>query len=117
MTDSRLTLVKKEEDDGIVSEHYTCSVEVTLAGDSIWDCTLDKVTVTNISVNRGVDGGHWDGYLHVGVAYTVDGSDDVEDSWRMYTDSGFERAISELLGFEVGFTEQGMQDDNYASME
>jgi hypothetical protein len=35
----------------------------------------------------------------------------------MYTDSGFESAISELLGFEVRFTEQGMQDNGYASME
>jgi hypothetical protein len=37
--------------------------------------------------------------------------------WDIYTDSGFEKAISELVGFEVGFTEQGMQEDGLASME
>ena len=38
-------------------------------------------------------------------------------SGNIYTDNGFEKAISNLLGFEVQFTEQGMQDDGYASME
>ena len=37
--------------------------------------------------------------------------------WTIYTDSGFEKAISQIVGFEVGFTEQGMQDDGMASME
>ena len=36
--------------------------------------------------------------------------------WTIYTDSGFEKAISEIVGFEVG-PEQGMQDDGMASME
>ena len=38
-------------------------------------------------------------------------------TWDIYTDTGFESAISNLVGFEVTFTEQGMQDDNYASLE
>ena len=38
-------------------------------------------------------------------------------TWNIYTDSGFESTISNLLGFDVQFTEQGMQDDGYASME
>jgi hypothetical protein len=58
--------------------------------------------------------------MHVAVCYKA-GEDlqeeEYEESWRMYTDSGFESAISELLGFEVRFTEQGMQDNGYASME
>ena len=33
------------------------------------------------------------------------------------TDSGFTEAISTLLGTDVMFTEQGMQDNGYASME
>jgi len=37
--------------------------------------------------------------------------------WEIYTDTGFEAAISTALGFDVSFTEQGMQDDNFASME
>ena len=35
----------------------------------------------------------------------------------MYTDSGFEEAISAKLGEQVMFTEQGMQEDGVASME
>ena len=37
--------------------------------------------------------------------------------WRIYTDKGFEESISTALGFDVTFTEQGMQDDGIASME
>jgi hypothetical protein len=51
------------------------------------------------------------------VTYNVNGDEEYEGSWRLYTDSGFEAAVSELLGTDVMFTEQGMQDDGYASME
>ena len=36
---------------------------------------------------------------------------------RDYTDSGFAEVVSKLLGCDVSYTEQGMQQDNYASME
>jgi len=117
MHSDKLTVTDVETADNIVNTSYTCSVEVELAGDSIWDCDLKQLTVTDITVSEGVAGTDMEGYKHIGVAYTVDGSDFVEGSWRMYTDTGFENAISELLGFDVTFTEQGMQDDNYASME
>jgi hypothetical protein len=53
------------------------------------------------------------------VYYTINGEDgeEYEGSWRLYTDSGFERTVSELLGEQIYFTEQGMQEDGYASME
>jgi hypothetical protein len=35
----------------------------------------------------------------------------------MYSDMGFKDTVSKLLGFEVFFTEQGMQQDGAASME
>jgi len=38
-------------------------------------------------------------------------------TWNIYTDSGFENAISKTLNMDVSFTEQGMQDDELASME
>jgi beta-lactamase class D len=38
-------------------------------------------------------------------------------TWDIYTDTGFESAISAALGFAVTFTEQGMQEDELASME
>jgi hypothetical protein len=114
----KLTLVEVERDDDTTNTRYTCNVKVELAGDSIWDCEIERVTVTDITVSV-TDWGNDDISMHVGVCYTVDGisGEEVEGSWRIYTDSGFEEAVSDLLGFEVTFTEQGMQDDGYASME
>jgi len=77
---------------------------VQLAGDSIWNYTGPQtVTVTGIDVYKDED------YTSVEVAH--------DTTWNIYTDSGFESAISKVLGFDVTFTEQGMQQDNYASME
>jgi len=108
-----LTLKETTRDDDSTTTHYTCNERVVLAGDSIWDCTLTEVTVTDICVTEFED------YKSINVYYDVDGEEgtEVEDSWRMYTDSGFEEAISELLGYTVFFTEQGMQDNGMASME
>ena len=103
-----------------ISTTYECDVVATLAHDGIWDCELtdaDEVRIKTINVNEGVAGSDMDGYLHVAVVYTVNGKEEYEGSWRMYTDSGFEECVSELLGFSVSFTEQGMQEDGYASME
>ena len=103
-----------------VSTTYECDVVATLAHDGIWDCELtdaDEVRIKTINVNEGVAGSDMDGYLHVGVVYTVNGEEEYEGSWRIYTDSGFEECVSELLGFSVSFTEQGMQDNGFASME
>ena len=78
---------------------------VTLAGDSIWDYEgALTVTVNNISVYEDEEG-----YKSISVEH--------DTTWNIYTDSGFERAISEKLGYAVYFTEQGMQEDGYASME
>jgi len=57
-----------------------------------------------------------DSSIHITVCYNVNGDTEYEDSWRLYTDSGFSDAISALLGTEVMFTEQGMQEDGYASI-
>jgi hypothetical protein len=117
-TSDKLTFVSKEVDDDTTSTEYKCNVEVVLAGDSIWDCELETVTITSIHIHE-TDYGDGDTSMHIAVCYDVDGVDgsEVEGSWRIYTDSGFAEAISELLGFEVYYTEQGMQDDGYASME
>ena len=91
---------------------------VKLAGDSIWDYDGPaEVTVSGISVSY-MDPDSYDsvpaGTPGATVAHvTVDH----DTTWEIYTDSGFEKAISEKLGFEVSFTEQGMQDDYVASME
>ena len=113
----KLTLAHVDTDEDSVSTTYDCNVEVQLAGDSIWDCEIEAVTVTSIHIHETF----WDdtSTVHIAVCYDVNGVDgsEVEGSWRLYTDSGFTDAISTLLGTQVFFTEQGMQDDGYASME
>jgi hypothetical protein len=114
----KLTLATTDTDTDSVSTTYDCNVEVQLAGDSIWDCELEAVTVTSIHIHETFDE-DGDSSIHIAVCYDVDGvsGEEVEGSWRLYTDTGFTEAISELLGTTVFFTEQGMQDDGYASME
>ena len=110
-------------DEDFVSTTYTCDVRASVAGDSIWDCALtdaDDVRINTICVTEGVAGGDYDRYRSVNVYYTVNGFDDgeaLEGTWRLYTDTGFADTVSELLGEEIYFTEQGMQDDGMASME
>ena len=114
----KLTLAGTETNTDSISTTYDCNVLVQLAGDSCWDCELEAVTVTSIHIHEQwwdeLDG---DSSIHITVCYNVNGDTEYEDSWRLYTDSGFADAISTLLGTEVMFTEQGMQEDGYASME
>jgi hypothetical protein len=85
---------------------------VELAGDSIWDYEGAKtVTVNSITVETFEDDANE--FMHDYKSIYV-GHD---TTWEIYTDSGFERAISEALGYDVTFTEQGMQEDGFASME
>jgi hypothetical protein len=114
----KLTLANTDTNTDSISTTYDCNVLVQLAGDSCWDCELEAVTVTSIHIHEQwwdeLDG---DSSIHITVCYNVNGDTEYEDSWRLYTDSGFADAISTLLGTEVMFTEQGMQEDGYASME
>lgn len=107
---SMITLTGTEIDGDSTFKYYDCDFVVKLAGDSIWDCKIDSVRVTGITVVET----DYDGEIVRMVNVEHDGE---EESWRMYTDSGFEAAISEALGIDVRFTEQGMQEDGYASME
>ena len=114
----KLTLANTDTSEDSISTTYNCNVLVQLAGDSIWDCELEAVTVTSVHIHEQwwdeLDG---DSSIHITVCYNVNGDTEYEDSWRLYTDSGFSDAISALLGTDVMFTEQGMQEDGYASME
>jgi len=83
--------------------------EVKLAGDSIWDRdeanpNPEMVTVTNINKSKDDEG-----YIEVVVEH--------DGPWTIYTDSGFEKAISDIVGMEVTFSEQGMQEDGRAHLE
>ena len=113
----KLTLAGTETNEDSVSTTYNCNVEVQLAGDSIWDCELETVTVTSIHIHENFWDEDGDSSIHITVCYNVNGDTEYEGSWRLYTDSGFTEAISTLLGTDVMFTEQGMQDNGYASME
>jgi len=124
MLSDKLTLVSKELDsDGMLNTHYSCDVRATIAGDSIWDCAFtdaDDIRIRNIYITEGTAGSDYENYRHIAVYYLVNGNDDgeaFEESWRIYTDTGFADTVSELLGEEVYFTEQGMQDEGRASME
>jgi hypothetical protein len=117
---TRLTLVEVERDEDTKHTHLKCDVRASVTGDSIWDCAItdaDDVRITDIHISEGVDGGDMDGYRHIAVIYTVNGEEEADESWRLYTDTGFAETVSELLGEEIYFTEQGMQEDGYASME
>ena len=99
-------------------QNITFPFTVELAGDSMWEYEgPSTVTVKNIEISRytAEDVADWADYAEVGDVQHVSVEHDA--SWRIYTDTGFEAAISRVLGFDVQFTEQGMQEDGYASME
>ena len=104
----KLTLVRYEIEADCVITGFDCDFIATCDGSSIWSNTTNKqVRVTGITVIHNV----YDGEVYTQVNVTHD------SEWDIYTDRGFEAAISEAVGFAVSFTEQGMQDTNYASME
>ena len=100
------TLNKVEQfDTNETVEHYTADFTVTLAGDGLWGAEAGRVVhVTGATVIR-----EGNAVQHVSVTHN--------STWDIYTDTAFEHAISDALGFAVFFTEQGMQDNAYASME
>ena len=118
---------KKVKEEEVVSEkHYqdykkrilAVNKDVELAGDSIWDkegTNPKSVHVKEIKVIYEVDTESDDpadrDETYVSVYVEHDGP------WTIYTDSGFENAISQMIGIDVEFTEQGMQDDGEASLE
>ncbi len=105
---TKLTLESMDVDSDCTIVRFDCDFTVTTAGDGLWGCEAGrKVRVTGISVVTNA----YDN--EVGVMVTVAHDSD----WDIYTDTAFETAISKALGFDVRFTEQGMQDVGLASME
>ena len=100
-----LTLVETEQLDDATVTRYDCDLTVECSG-SMWGSTRGrKVHVTHIDVIDEADVN----------CKTVNVTHD--STWDIYTDTAFEHAVSTLLGYDVGFTEQGMQVDGCASME
>jgi hypothetical protein len=91
----------------------------TTHGDGLWGCEEGrKITISGFTVQRYTaediaDGADWavEGDIaHVSVEH--------DSTWDVYTDTGFREAARFVTGIaDLDFTEQGMQDDNYASME
>ena len=94
---------------GAVIHEFACDFIVTTAGDGLWGCEAGRrVWVTKITVIHTAFGDDW---LNTRVDVTHN------STWDIYTDTAFESAVSGALGFDVRFTEQGMQEDELASME
>ena len=115
-----LTLKNKTVETTHADEDYTCVVThydaegyAECDGTSIWGYDGDlRVAVSGVSVhNETYEDGDTSTMIY--VEHNAGGTGD----WRIYTDRGFEASISEALGFDVTFTEQGMQDDGIASLE
>ena len=104
----KLTLTSIDKDADYIAQAFACDFVVACAGDSIWGDTEGRqVRVTGINIITNA----YDDNVNVMVNVTHD------STWDIYTDSGFEEAISKAVGFDVTFTEQGMQEDEFASME
>jgi len=82
---------------------------IALAGDSIWlnrdgmQYADDVVTITDYKVEET------DGMIEVWVEHNA--------PWEIYTDSGFAKGISKMLGIDVDWSEQGMQAQGVAHLE
>ena len=115
-----LTLKNKTVETTHADEDYTCVVTrydadgfAQCDGSGIWGYEGNgAVAVSAVEVhNATYDDG--DTSTMVYVEHNAGGTGD----WRIYTDRGFEDSISKALGYDVTFTEQGMQDDGIASLE
>src|SRR6056300_1188392 len=118
---------KKVKEEEVVDEaHYQdwkrktipVNKEIKLAGDSIWDkegTNPKSVNVKEVEVTFEIDTESDDAEdrdtTYVSVQVEHDGP------WTIYTDTGFESAISQMIGIDVESIEQGMQDDGEASLE
>ena len=87
--------------------------EIKLDGSSIWTDTNNMVV--NVERIEWEHGFEWDDENEYPNAVNV--WVDHDGPWEIYTDKGFERAISKLVGCEVSFSEQGMQEPGKAHLE
>ena len=83
-------------------------IAIETAGDSLWrDSGSEIVSIHSITIREyDIDDEH---YFDVYVRHDSD--------WTIYTDSAFERAISDAIGREVRWSEQGAQEDGFAHLE
>ena len=83
-------------------------IAIETAGDSLWrDSGSEIISIHSITIREyDIDEYH---FFDVYVRHDSD--------WTIYTDSAFERAISDAIGREVRWSEQGAQEDGFAHLE
>ena len=114
LTNKTNTVDEWDEDYKSYVTRYDVEGYAQCDGTSIWGYAGDlRVPVTKIEVREEWYGDDDDTSTMIYVEHDAGGCGD----WRIYTDKGFEESISVALGFDVTFTEQGMQDDGIASLE
>ena len=100
-------------EDNFSEKEITVNKVIPLAGDSIWmddaDEPVDSVHVASIRIRTGDEDDEDDETISVYVEH--------DGPYQIYTDSGFEKAISKITGYDLGFSEQGMQEDGQAHLE
>lgn len=92
----------------------------TLAGDGFWGAEAGRsVTITGFTIDYYIDLQSYEQ-----VPADTEGAEighvtvDHDSTWDVYTDSAFVEAARNFTGIaDLDFTEQGMQEDNHASME
>lgn len=105
------TQTRHEQEEGREGMAWQGRAMLAADGSSIWGDT-HGLQVEAHTITVWAD---YDDYVswHVGVEHNYDEG----EKTVLYTDNGLEEAVSKLLGVSVSFTEQGMQDDFYMSME
>lgn len=109
-----LTLSNKQVqvNDEITTTSYKCNGTYTLSNGTVIE--LQELTRNDEDIYE--DGTEF--VTHIGVQYTVQHAANNEDvALALYNEAAFEQLVSKALGYDVCFTESGMQDDEYASME
>ena len=88
------------------------NIQISLDGTSIWDragTNPETVNVSSITLREEIydDDSWWD------MVIEHDGP------WEIYTDKGFVKGISDLVGpgWDVDFSEQGLQEDGRAHFD
>jgi hypothetical protein len=99
LNDNKLfTLVKSETNEDYEMLHYRCN-NIVINTDEHGKVCIEAVIIFNYTDSD---------YSEVRV---------YNDTQYVYADALFEANVSKLFGFDVGFTEAGMQDVGIASME
>ena len=104
-----MQVVNKIVDEYGTTTEYAVDAVLKCSGEGAWVARAGHaVHVTGV---RKVEYTDEDGDVPA-MVYVAHNSD-----WQIYGDAGLLEAICKLTGWELGWTEQGMQDDNQACLE